>query len=48
MLSFIAILFIVVGAIGLVNFASITELIQVLLFIVSMVLLIRFMEIAKR
>ncbi len=48
MLSFIAILLITIGALGLLMLSSIGGFVQVLIFIFSFVLLIRFMEIAKR
>lgn len=47
MLSFIAILFIVIGAMGLLVLGSVSGLIQLLLFIFSVVALIHFMEVAK-
>lgn len=47
MLSFVALLFIAIGAFGLLLIGSIAGFIQVLLFILAFVGLIRAMEIAK-
>lgn len=47
MLSFIAILLIVIGAFGLLVLGSLSGFIQLLVFIITFVVLIRFMEIAK-
>lgn len=48
MLSFVALLLMAIGALGLLFMGSIAGLIQVLIFIFAFVLLIRTMEMAKQ